>query len=247
MYNGRHFIREQKYICGEYMEVSVYPVFQPKGKRRSKCNPATTVQAKLNERNAQKKLTRLIHTNFTPDDIALHLTYDNAPDDIKQAGRDLYNFILRLKRAYKKQGFELRYITTTEQGQKTGRIHHHLLINAGISRDAIERLWNKGYANSKRLQFSEDGVGALSQYMTKARVGYRSFNRSKNLITPVPIITDGEHLVHEVQRAVREIQKQTAHAYFEDRYDGYVLTRAYFSVNEINHFEYLGVLMRRKG
>ena len=75
MYTGRTFNRESVYVCGDYMDGDIYPVFQAPGKRRSRCKPTSEIQQKLNQKNAEKKLTRLVHSNFTEDDIALHLTY----------------------------------------------------------------------------------------------------------------------------------------------------------------------------
>ena len=81
MYRGRYFIRESVYVCGDYMDADIYPVFQPSGKRRARCKPTSAIQEKLNQKNAEKKITRLAHANFTEDDIALHLTYDELPED----------------------------------------------------------------------------------------------------------------------------------------------------------------------
>lgn len=61
MYRGRHFIRECIYVCGNYMDADIYPVFQPAGKRRARCKPTSAIQEKLNQRNAEKKITRLAH------------------------------------------------------------------------------------------------------------------------------------------------------------------------------------------
>ena len=104
MYRGRYFIRESVYVCGDYMDADIYPVFQPAGKRRARCKPTSAIQEKLNQKNAEKKITRLAHANFTEDDIALHLTYDELPEDEEQAQRDLYNYIRRVKRLRKKMG-----------------------------------------------------------------------------------------------------------------------------------------------
>ena len=33
MYKGRNFNRESVYVCGDYIDGDIYPVFQPAGKR----------------------------------------------------------------------------------------------------------------------------------------------------------------------------------------------------------------------
>ena len=102
MYRGRYFIRESVYVCGNYMDADIYPVFQPAGKRRARCKPTSAIQERLNQKNAEKKITRLAHANFTEEDLALHLTYEFLPESEEQAQRDLYNYIRRVKRLRKK-------------------------------------------------------------------------------------------------------------------------------------------------
>ena len=41
MYQGRTFIRESVYVCGNYMDADIYPVFQKPGRRRSRCKPTS--------------------------------------------------------------------------------------------------------------------------------------------------------------------------------------------------------------
>ena len=192
MYQGRTFIRESVYVCGNYMEsqemgmealytrflekfmpaslvlnaanrvihffgnymdADIYPVFQKPGRRRSRCKPTSEIQRRLNQKNAEKRLTRLVHTNFTEDDIALHLTYrpGEEPETKEGAQRDLQNYIRRLKRRYTKLGKEFKYISCTEYGKKTNRIHHHLIISGGLDRDEIEKLWGASVCSSGRM------------------------------------------------------------------------------------------------
>ena len=70
--------REKKYVCGEYLDAYIYPVFETGkhcGGKRVKRKPSTDAQKKLNERHRKEKLARLLHANFTPDDLEIHLTY----------------------------------------------------------------------------------------------------------------------------------------------------------------------------
>lgn len=146
MYTGRTFNRESVYVCGDYMDGDIYPVFQAPGKRRSRCKPTSEIQQKLNQKNAEKKLTRLVHSNFTEDDIALHLTYrpGEEPQTEEEAQHILSNYIRRLKRRYAKLGMELKYISCTEYGKTSGRVHHHVILSGGLDRDTIEKVWGLG-------------------------------------------------------------------------------------------------------
>ena len=246
MYRGRHFIREQIFICGDYMDASVYPVFQALGKRRSKCKPTSEIQAKLNQRNAEKKVTRLIHNNFCGEDIAVHLTYEIEPEDIEQAKKDLTNYLRRIKRARKKLGLsELKYIATTEYGARSGRVHHHVIMTGGMDRDMVETLWGKGYANTKRLQFKEDGVTGLAHYIVKDRNFYRRWNGSKNLVQPEPIIRDGNLNADEVKELEEAIEDGRAWEVLERLYPDYKLSDANVMRNNINQGTYISYEMKR--
>lgn len=248
MGKGRTFNRESVYVCGDYMDGDIYPVFQPAGKRRAKCRPTSEIQERLNQRNSEKRLTRLVHANFGPEDLALHLTYRRGeePPDLPAAQRDLYNFLRRAKRRYKKLGLELKYISCTELGKRTGRVHHHVILSGGLDRDEIERLWSKGYANSKRLQFGEDGVTGLAHYMAKDKHFYKRWNQSRNLTIPEPAQFDGRLNMEDIREIVEAIEEGTAHRWFEERYPEFVLTEVSWSRNNINRGAYIRFAMRRR-
>ncbi len=247
MYRGRHFIRECIYVCGNYMDADIYPVFQPAGKRRARCKPTSAIQEKLNQRNAEKKITRLAHANFTEEDIALHLTYDDLPESEEQAQRDLYNYIRRVKRLRKKLGLPpLKYLSCTEVGKKNGRVHHHVIMSGGIDRDTLEELWGKGYANSKRLQFREDGITGLARYVVKDRMFYKRWNQSKNLVHPEPVVRDNAVTMDDLAEMEEAIEEKAAWQYFEGRYEGFTMTEATFTRNNINRGCYVNIEMRRR-
>ena len=248
MYKGKTFNREQVYVCGEYMDADIYPVFQKPGARRKRCKPTSEIQAKLNQRNAEKKLTRLVHNNFTENDIALHLTYRNGEEPVDEADalRVLGNFIKRLKRRYKKAGKELKYISCTEYGKKTERVHHHLIINGGYDRDEIEKLWGRGYANSKRLQFEEDGVTGLARYIAKDKHFFKRWNQSRNLDIPEAAQYDGQLNMDDIAEIKEAIDSKNAYQYFEERYPDFELVEAVYTQNNINRGIYIHFEMRRR-
>lgn len=248
MYQGRTFIRESVYVCGNYMDADIYPVFQKPGRRRSRCKPTSEIQRRLNQKNAEKRLTRLVHTNFTEDDIALHLTYrpGEEPESKEGAQRDLQNYIRRLKRRYTKLGKEFKYISCTEYGKKTNRIHHHLIISGGLDRDEIEKLWGRGYANSIRLQFGPDGVTGLAHYIAKDKLFFRHWNQSRNLVQPEPAQYDGKITMDEVGSLVDAIEEKNAWVQLEQRYPEYQLTSISYVRNAVNKGVYIHFEMRRR-
>ena len=248
MYKGRYFNRSSVIVCGDYMDGDIYPVYQPAGRRRSRCRPTSKIQEKLNQRNAKKKLIRIIHNNFGENDIALHLTFrpDRNPATLKEARRELRNFLGRLRRFYRKKGIVLKYIVVVEYGKRGGRVHFHLILTGGVDRDELEKLWGNGYANSKRLQFDADGLTALANYITKDRVTYKRWSGSRNLIQPVPQVKDGAVTMGDMEEMRDAIDSRNAHAYFERQYPGFELTKAVCTQNGVNRGWYIHFEMRRK-
>lgn len=248
MYKGKSFNREQVYICGDYLDGDIYPIFQPPGKRKKKCKPTSAIQERLNQRNAEKKLTRLIHNNFDENDIALHMTYrpGEEPESEEGAQRDVRNFLRRLKRRYAKLGIELKYISCTEYGKRNGRVHHHLILSGGLSRDEIEQLWGKGYANSKRLQFSDDGVSGLAHYIAKDKHFYRRWNQSRNLLVPEPAQYDGRLSMGDIEDITEQIDLDGGQRWFTELYPDFELVDAWWCRNNINRGAYIHFEARRR-
>lgn len=195
----RTWYREKRYLCGDYIDTYIYPVYPVSSKRvrrGAKRKPTRAVQEKLNRRHAKEKYTRLIHANFTEKDLALTLTFGEDPASDREAVTRLQKYLRKLRSLYKKAGIELKYLWSMEK-TKRGRVHFHLVLSGGLDRDLLEQLWPWGYSNSKRLQFEQGGLAALGAYMTKShwsgdepRGGYRSYNGSKNLVDPPPEVND---------------------------------------------------------
>lgn len=180
----RTVYREKRYYCGEYLDVYIYPTYRQGRSRGKRSKPTSDAQAKLNQRHREEKLVRLLHANFTPDDLEIHLTYQQQPESPEEAQRLLRNYIRRVQRARKKQGLPpLKYIAVTEKGSKNGRYHHHVTLSGGMDRDELEKLWGLGYANSRRLQFTESGLAGLGHYIVKSPLYARAWNASKTLST----------------------------------------------------------------
>ena len=96
--------------------------------RAGKEKPTAEEMKKVNQRNAETKLRRLINANFGYGDYHLVLTYkkDLRPDPA-EAKKRVSKFLRILRREYKKRGEELKYIIATEYKNKA--IHHHLIVN----------------------------------------------------------------------------------------------------------------------
>lgn len=243
----RTVYREKRYYCGEYLDVYIFPVYET-GKGRSgrgkKRKPSSAAQKKLNQRHREEKLVRLLHANFTPDDLELHLTYEANPDGDEEAKRELANFLRRVRRYRQRHGLEpLKYIAVTERGKSGGRYHNHITLNGGIDRDVLESLWGLGYANSRRLQFTENGLAGLGHYITKTPIGSKAWNASKNLIDPEPKTRDGRISARQAEELLRDT---TNNAEYEKLYPGYFLSDAGAFHNEVNGGYYVAARFYRK-
>ena len=249
----RTVYREKKYTCGEYLDVFIYPVFETgkhSGGKRAKRKPSTDAQKKLNQRHREEKLARLLHANFTPEGLEIHLTYRVQPESDEEAKRHLQNFIRRLKRYIAKHGLGvLKYIAITERGKRGGRYHHHVTIEVekGIDRDVLEQLWTDteghGYANSRRLQFNEEGLEGLARYVVKSPAGNKSWFASRNLIDPPPRTRDERISGRKARELAENIQDGTQ---FEKLYPGYLCAKAETWHNDVNGGCYLKVSLYRE-
>ena len=245
----RCWYREKTYKCGDYKEVYVYPVFaetKQSGGRRKKAKPTGEAQKRLNKRISENNLVRLLNANFTSNDIAFDLTYnaDTNPATNEQAARDVQNFFRRLKRLRKAKGLpELKYINVTERGERKGRVHHHIVMNGGVSINELAKLWGKGYTKAQPLQFNETGLIGKGKYMAKQALFFRSFNASKNLVHPQPTSRDGRISQRKAMEMCQDIYNKET---YERLYEGYAFAEAKSFYNEINGGVYLAVRLYRK-
>lgn len=212
----RTFIREKKIFCGkEYLEVDLYPYTKTqaetaKGKRSKLRKVSPSKQTNLNDANAKRRFIQVGNTNFGADDLHVTLTYskEQLPATIEDAHKEAEKYLRRIKYARAQRGLpSLKYMLVTEYktakcGETPVRIHHHIIMNGGLSRDEVENLWRKrrragqkqgdkiGYANADRLQPQGNGIAALCTYITKRKTGKKRWSSSQNLNAPDIITKD---------------------------------------------------------
>lgn len=243
----RCLYREKKYQCGEYLEVDIFPVFEKQRGRGKKRKPTSDVQKRLNQRNAERKLIRLLNTNFTKKDIRFDLTYnaENLPASPEDAQRQMQNFLRRIKRYRKKHGLpELKYVAVTEIGEKSGRIHHHIVMSGGIDINTLAEIWGKGYTNAKPLQFDAYGIVGIAKYLVKEPVLSKRWCASRNLKQPKETQRDGKIPAYKVKELHNS--RDDNREYLEKLYEGYVLVDCKPFFNEINGGYYVTVRLYKK-
>ena len=144
----KSYTREKKTLCGEgYMEIDLYHITPEEhaAKRRKKTRPSSERQKKRNAQHAHRWRVQKANANFTVLGFYLTLTYIDTflPEGMEQAQRDLRNYIRRVKAAIAKlygADVELRVMGLTGCGRKSGRYHHHLLIECRADHAAKRRL-----------------------------------------------------------------------------------------------------------
>lgn len=226
--------KEKIMKCGDWIFGEVHPTWRPAGKRHGRFRETSETQQRLNDRRAELWLSAVAHANFHRGDYALHLTYgdEDLPEDGEGLERDVHNFMARLRRLYRKAREELRYIVVRAWSGK-GRPHLHLLLTGGVERDRIEECWGKGRANCDKLEFSENGIMDLVDYIAGQkedgktdgkhvrRKGERRWSGSRNLVKP----EEQTNVTRYSKAALEEIADAgNPHKYFADRYPGYWLT-----------------------
>lgn len=244
--------REKKYYCGNYLEVDIYPLYHQIRGKRTRIKNTSDVQKAINNRNRVRKLTRLLNTNFTEDDIKIELTYSdkNVPHSDEEAQKKIRNFLRRLKRFRKNNDFpELKYIIITEKGKKTGRYHHHAVLSGGMLSKDITRIWGQGVVRITQLVMTEEGLSGLAEYLTKnisngdIEENKKAWQASKNLIPPKERKNDSRIS----RKKAREMyENQECRDIFEKLYPEYDLVASRPFYNEVNGQYYLCLNMIRK-
>ncbi len=175
---------------GNQFEVEIYPEFTKKQADHSKLKKKNNkAQKKLNDKNARKRLERLINSNFEDGDFWITLTYDNKhlPNSIDDAVKNMRNYLRKINYRRKKLGLKnAKYIYITEySNEKNIRCHHHLILEKGMSMDAIELCWIYGKRNNiRKVDPDEDGLTGLAKYLTKDPKGKKRWCSSRGLKKP---------------------------------------------------------------
>lgn len=219
------FIREKVIHCGD--EFIAPEIYQYSGrrqeavrkKRRKKYRVSEPKQKDLNDKRAKRYFVQLANGSFGAGDQVAHLSYSPAhlPDTYEAAEDILTLFIRRLSYARKRAGLSpLKYLAVTQYGRAkngTHRIHHHVIINGGLDRDDVEKMWwasktrnpkkaagnpnmvkpdpdkNEwfefyGWANVDRLKPNRKGIAQMAGYIVKDSAGKRHWRQSQNLTKP---------------------------------------------------------------
>lgn len=137
---------KRKTYSGVVLEQEVY--FAGEGAKdapdieRRLWHPKTEAEKKAaNERQSQKRMTRLINSTFAVGGSYVTLTYDDKhlPETWEEAEKILKKYIRVIKYKFP----NARIVAVTGEGRRSGRLHHHLII-AGAWESYIVKKWTCG-------------------------------------------------------------------------------------------------------
>ena len=257
---GQMGYRRRTTESGPRIDAEIFPVFgvgQKKALRRARNQQTSKAQQIANNERSRIKLIQLVEANFTEDDLAIGLDYAGQEPTTEKVDRDLKTFFEKVRRRRRKYGLpELKYICAIggdempSAGYSGTRPHAHVIMNGGIDRDELEKMWGHGHANTHRLQPRDEGLGGISVYFTKQmqdrppKKGVRKYRTSKNLIHPVPKGRDVKIANSRVRRIAYDFDNQ-AKAVMEKLYPGYVLQKCSVRYSDIVPGVYIRCVMRK--
>lgn len=166
--------------------------------RESKRNKTPEEMAKQNLWRRCRELRRILELNFKGGDWHVTLTCCKGERPTKEeAPRVIRKFRDKLRRAYKKQGWEMKSVITCEMGER-GAVHWHMIINNVQNEECstaelIRKLWVKGRPYFSPLDDSRD-YKLLAEYLIKETakriengetVEKLSYMVTRNMIRPV--------------------------------------------------------------
>ena len=204
-----------------------------------------------------------------------HCSYEEAmrrweaeglPMDEDDARRIWNNYLARVRYHMRKAGFAaeaLKHLYVIEVTREPNpadpnplppRFHFHLLIHApGLDRDALEKIWGRGFAQARHLDFHDNGLEGLTAYITKQRGlerydedgrRFRRWGRSKNLKEPTVTVSNRKISRRRAALVAADVQRDGKQI-FEAIYPGYRCMEVKVKYSDFVAGAYIYARMRR--
>ena len=257
---GQMGYKRRTTVSGQRIDAEVFPVFGRGVKtmlRKAKHQITSQAQQKANDERSRIRLIQLVEANFTEADVAISLSYEGVPPTPERVDKDVRNFLDRVKRRRIREELpELKYIYAIggdempAAGYSGKRPHVHMIMNGGISRDDLEKMWGQGRANCDRLQPRDEGLGGIAVYFTRQKQdrapkkGVKKWRRSRNLQEPIRRSRDAKMPNARVRRIAYDFENE-AKAVMEKLYPGYVLQDCQVRYSDIVAGVYIRCVLRK--
>lgn len=144
----------------------------PGEKRAKRAKPTKEQMQKVNAWNRTKRCRQRMLEYIREGDIFATWTYEvkNRPEDMKAALKDFKKAMEKVRKEFKKRGYECFWFRNIEQGTK-GAWHIHLVMNeCGDTAGILQRAWKKGGTWSieiRNSKYYDEDFAKLASYMTK--------------------------------------------------------------------------------
>ena len=250
---GTVLIGSRTVKAGNFLELEIFPlVAVERGCWQEAKKQSREAQRRVNMRNAQKRLARLLNANFGPGDLLGHFTCAQGAKE-EQARRQVKNFISRLRRRATKAGKKLKYVYVIETTGAEGKMkyHVHMALNGGwIDRDALEAAWGQGLARVDRCKDQPGGLKGFALYITQRKATQekllsRRWACSQNLRQPVVRTSYSRFRRRDMDKMAAEAADFSALA---KKFPGYeIVERPEVKYSDYLPGAYITVLFKRRG
>lgn len=205
--------------------------------RAPKVNPTPEAVRKLNFRNSVRTLLIKLMHNFMPGDYHMVFTYAGVPPTKEEAKGNMSRMKRKMRERYKASGAAFKWIETTEYKNK--RIHHHLIVNAGVPVSEIQEMWEEYGTVHVRVLRKDRDWRKLAVYLIKETqrtfrdpdaYGRQRYTCSRNLSMPE---------VFEMSIPYSELGEEPK------PFPGYYIDRdsIYHGINPVTEREYMEYIM----
>ncbi len=257
---GRMGYRTRTIKAGTRLEAEVYPIYgrsQEQTARKARLNMTRERQQQLNTRRSKRQLVLLMENNFNYEsDVHVTLTYAGSEPTLERCRKDIRNFIGRVKRRRAERcDEELKYIYSIGHDADQ-RIHVHMVMNGGIPRDELERMWGKGYANTMRLQQFGGGLQGMANYLYRQnekardrgeRQGVHMWSGSRNLKKVTNIHVSDTKVSNRKVKTIAINFPTMAAEVLQKVYPGYSLEQCRVLFSDVVDGVYIRCVMRKIG
>lgn len=167
-----------------------------RGQKRGKRKKASREEIrKQNQWKRERDLRRVIKWNFKKNDYWMTITYEKGKrPGYKQMIEDMQKLIRAVRKEYRKNGVELKYIKRYGIG-KNGGPHMHILVNRFANENTgtdiiFSECWDKGHIDFKTT-YDAGGYKDLAEYIAKPLQEWepeelKRYSTSRNLIRKDP-------------------------------------------------------------
>lgn len=245
------YYRTKTIKSGTLLEVEAYPLL-PKNlnKAARKLEVSKEAIKAHNQRNAEKRFTRLIESNFTEADYYFTGTFEgvNLPT-LEEVRKAVKRYIARINYEREKRGLgKARYVYVIEgyeEGSRQKRLHFHMIIDGALDRATLKAIWGNGRTKCEELApKSYNGLIGLARYLAKDPKGRKRWSSSKGLKQPIVTVADRKMRASAARRIAQSTSE--AAAALEKIYPGYEHVETEVKTNPYIPGCYIYAVMRKK-